>query len=496
MTFNEVRVAKRRGWYLSAVVVGATAIGIAGTVVATEPDWGTMPYTSHAAYQAIDANGNGTFPVSAPVRMRGVVLNRPQDMLLAEPDATAFMGGQWQVFLQTVDDGDFGGTAMWMGQNIGKTPMGLGHPQGSYTPRAWLTELDRLDFGDSVGHRLRPGDLVEVRARAPGFFHAGKTNVNEQHVNIPEADFEVVVLDPNYGLPAPAVLTLSDVKDENDLFIFDATRQTGCERYQATLVTLTGVSFVDTSNWGPNAMLAVQDGAGRTFPVNLGLGRGFSAYPALTGTFDITGILNQEDGNQDDGFKDSYRLWVMDYDGVDFFVPAGPNVTHMAGVCAHGAAGEFAVDLSRSAGLDGRVGGPQRLDVSFDQAVAGSGTGGAVTVADVAVTPGSVTAVAVAGTELSITVEGIGDSGIVAVAFPGIVSVDQGAAVGRSQFFTVLAGDATGDKAVNIFDLVQVRNQLNQPVTAANFRADVNVDGAINIFDLVAVRNRLNSAVE
>ncbi|NLX20904.1 MAG: hypothetical protein GXY55_04420, partial [Phycisphaerae bacterium] len=48
---------------------------------------------------------------------------------------------------------------------------------------------------------------------------------------------------------------------------------------------------------------------------------------------------------------------------------------------------------------------------------------------------------------------------------------------------------------VNIFDLVSVRNSLNQGVSEANFRADVNADGSINIFDLVAVRNNLNQNV-
>jgi len=57
------------------------------------------------------------------------------------------------------------------------------------------------------------------------------------------------------------------------------------------------------------------------------------------------------------------------------------------------------------------------------------------------------------------------------------------------------AGDVTGDGSVNIFDLVSVRNSLNQGVSEANFRADVNADGSINIFDLVAVRNNLNQNV-
>jgi len=59
----------------------------------------------------------------------------------------------------------------------------------------------------------------------------------------------------------------------------------------------------------------------------------------------------------------------------------------------------------------------------------------------------------------------------------------------------VLTGDANGDQRVNIFDLVQVRNALNQAPTQSTFTRDVTADGAINIFDLVAVRNVLNTAL-
>jgi hypothetical protein len=48
---------------------------------------------------------------------------------------------------------------------------------------------------------------------------------------------------------------------------------------------------------------------------------------------------------------------------------------------------------------------------------------------------------------------------------------------------------------VSIFDLVQVRNALNQAATDITFPKDVTADGAINIFDLVAVRNNLNQNV-
>ena len=56
-------------------------------------------------------------------------------------------------------------------------------------------------------------------------------------------------------------------------------------------------------------------------------------------------------------------------------------------------------------------------------------------------------------------------------------------------------GDATGDKLVNINDLIFIRNRLGQSVaTGDNWRADVNGDGKINILDMIYIRTRLGNA--
>jgi len=291
-----------------------------------DPDWGSMSYTSHAEYQAVDANGFGTFPMTDPVKMRGVILNRSEAMLDPAPGAPGFLGGLWQVYVQTVDADDSGGTACWMGQYIGKI---LGtHPEGSYTDAEWLAELDRLTHDPLSGHEFQPGDLVEVRARAPGLHFRGKNNVNEQHSNDPAADFDVYLLEANHGLPTPTVLTLADLKDGNDDFIFDPDRLVGCEHYQAALVRINEVDWVDTNGWAPDGELSIQDGTGRTFPVKLGLGDGYNAHEPPAGPFDVVGILDQEDLDSDDGHMDGYRAWVtQDYDGNGSIVPASFPLT-------------------------------------------------------------------------------------------------------------------------------------------------------------------------
>jgi hypothetical protein len=309
------------------VWVALTLLAVARPLWADEPDWDGMPYTAHSDFQAVDADGAGTFPVTAPVKMRGVILNDAAEMLDPTAGAPVFLGGQWQIYVQADEPGDFGGTALWMGQYIGK--LVGNHPAGSYTDAEWLAELERLSFDPDTGHEFRPGDLVEVRARAPGLHFRGKTNINEQHTNDPAADFEIHLLQEDYGLPTPELIGLSDVKDDSDVFIFDAQRLAGAERYQGSLVRINDVEFVSSDDWGPDAELVLQDGTGRTLPIKLGLGEGFSAYDPPEGTFDVIGIFDQEDLNADDGLKDGYRVWVMNYDGNGEVLPE-PSVACLA----------------------------------------------------------------------------------------------------------------------------------------------------------------------
>ncbi len=157
---------------------------------------------------------------------------------------------------------------------------------------------------------------------------------------------------------------------------------------------------------------------------------------------------------------------------------------------SHGPAGVFDIDVTTSGATESRVGGPTTLVVLFDQDVESLND---VDPADVSLSSGTVTGLEISGPVLTILLNGVSNLQPLLVAFPGIRN-SAGLAVVDTLCIEVLAGDANGDGAVNVLDLVQVRNQLNQPVTLGNFRADVNADGAINILDLVAVRNRLNTA--
>ena len=114
------------------------------------------------------------------------------------------------------------------------------------------------------------------------------------HNTDPFYDFNVVLVTPAAGLPQPETITLSMVKNSSNQFIFDPTRTTGCEYYQARLVRVDDVNITDPNDWAPNNTLTVMDNTGRTFPLLLGIGNGFTKYSCPTGQISIIGIFDQE----------------------------------------------------------------------------------------------------------------------------------------------------------------------------------------------------------
>jgi len=311
------------------------------------------PFVRHRDYQAIHPDGTSAYPPGAfPVRLVGVVLNDNEDWLDPTSDFDPGfhpwqMGAQAEIYVQAVDldafaqwdpfpgepFDDFGGTACWMGQNYGNHPFfhppDPEHPEWnsdySYTEAEWYAELDRLHLwrpGTPADETqlARAGDLVVITARG-GLNYKGKMNVNEMHSNEPALDFEIEILQKDFGLPQPQVLALSDLKAADDSYLFDAespTREFGGEHYQSTLVKLTNVRFSDdfdpatdwrayTANSEAGVNLTLVDPTGRTLPVHLGRDQSFDTAPAPQGYFDVVGILDQSDMAGTGG----YRLMVM-----------------------------------------------------------------------------------------------------------------------------------------------------------------------------------------
>jgi len=279
---------------------------------------------THSSLQAVNADGTSAWSGSLPFTIRGVLLNDPEEFLDTSANFVPWndgagagkMGGQWQVFIEAVDVGDRGGTALWMGQNYGNLAW-IKDSAKSYTDEEWVAEVNRVNRDPVNNHRFRKGDLVEVTANR-SLFYGGKRNINEAHDKSPGADFTIVLVRADYGLPEPELIALSDIvrPDDGDPStkedIFDPTRQTGGEHYQGMRVRINGLALVDNAGWGKTVWeqrkCIVTDGEGRYFPVRTSL---YNLGPAPTGKFDAIGILNQESGSGSNGTF-GYELFVQE----------------------------------------------------------------------------------------------------------------------------------------------------------------------------------------
>ena len=287
-----------KSYVLSATVLSLIFVA----VVEAQP---TVTETTHSEFQAVDAAGEQVYRASDKVILEGILLHNPADMLDPAPDDTITqtfnLGGAWQIFFQG-EGSDHSGTAVWLGQLYNNLPWVA--PDGGYTNEEFVAELSRLNSS-----QFSPGD----RIRVTGYYlsYKGKLNINEQHNKNPDHDFTIELLEQGAGLPRPEVVTLDDLKDSNDDFVFDPARNTGCEHYQARLIKIEAVYFADANDWGPHGELIITNGI-RTLPVKLGRGNGiYAGSNNLIEPFDVIGILDQESTDLTRG----YRLYVMNYDG-------------------------------------------------------------------------------------------------------------------------------------------------------------------------------------
>ena len=320
----------------------------------------TMSYTTHREYQAINASGGSTFRASpydpaVPVRMLGVVVAvNYLDTTAVQGDVSSLpydmlnMGGEWEIFIQAIDptdpgkydwdDGDFGGTKLWMGQLYGNHPLN-GDTAYNYSSDDWSAELARLETAGGTlpdGQVLQLGDLIEVHANT-GLFYNGTMNVNEGHDNDWEQgvptdgsgahDFTIEIVERGYGLPEASVVGIDEINT------FDATRATGGEHYQGTRIELEQVRFVETGQslldgWTADSekLLHVEDIDGNSLALWLGHDDNFDLLQTMpTGWFDLTGVLNQS------GLTDGYYLVVADASQFAVAIPE-PVTATLAGL--------------------------------------------------------------------------------------------------------------------------------------------------------------------
>ncbi|NCA82461.1 MAG: hypothetical protein EOM72_06900 [Opitutae bacterium] len=265
---------------------------------------------SHAWLQAVNEVGFTTNLVPHPIRIRGVVLNDPEEMMDPAYDptatATANKGGEFQLFIQGVGD-DRGGTALWMAQNYDAAAPWK--PGIKDYDAEWTNEMMRVRQSG-----FRKGDLVEVTARI-SLFYGGKWNINENHSTNSANDYDISIVKENAGLPQAEAIALSDLVAADGAQIFDATRATGGEHWQGMRVRLDGIRLADTNGWGKanwddRTCMATNDHLGRGLKLRLPR-TDLGAPPSTSAYVSAVGILNQESGSGTSG-TNGYELFVQE----------------------------------------------------------------------------------------------------------------------------------------------------------------------------------------
>jgi len=308
----------RRAW---RTILHTLAIGFCGLLLAA----GVSRAETVTNLEAVDANGVSTWNGSFPIVLTGVLLTDPSEMLDATPDYLPWddganiynLGGQWQVFVQVVTNGDRGGVECWMAQDYGNLPWEPHDGSDSYTDDAWTAEVNRVSHDPATGHAFHKGDLVTITANG-SLFYGGMQNINEEHSTDPAYDFTISLVATNFGLPAPEVISLSSVISTNlsatgHYDIFDPTRATGGEHWQGMRVRINGLTLVTTNGWNTNSDWSLRyctatDGQGRQFPLIHPL---YDIGPVPTNQFNATGVFLQESGSGTDGTF-GYELFVQE----------------------------------------------------------------------------------------------------------------------------------------------------------------------------------------
>jgi hypothetical protein len=169
----------------------------------------------------------------------------------------------------------------------------------------------------------------------------------------------------------------------------------------------------------------------------------------------------------------------------------------VASVKTHGDGTAFRVDLplngppaveSRSGGANGA----HTIVFSFDQNLA--------TVGGATVTAGTGTVV---GSSIDsadprryvVNLSGVNNQQTIKVTLADLVDAAGNRTGLLSAVTGVLLGDTTGDRAVNASDISETKARSGQALSAANFRADVNVSGAINATDIGITKSQSGSSI-
>jgi hypothetical protein len=99
------------------------------------------------------------------------------------------------------------------------------------------------------------------------------------------------------------------------------------------------------------------------------------------------------------------------------------------------------------------------------------------------------------GNTMTVNLKGVTDVQKITVTLSDVTSDTSQVLPDTAVSANMLIGDTTGDKTVNNADVTQTRGQVGMPVTASNFREDVNIDGAITSADVSLVRSNVGHSL-
>jgi photosystem II stability/assembly factor-like uncharacterized protein len=183
----------------------------------------------------------------------------------------------------------------------------------------------------------------------------------------------------------------------------------------------------------------------------------------------------------------SGNVWTAGYDGTVLHKGGTTTTLQLLSAASrktHRSAGTFDVNLPLTGepGVECRNGNGNysfvftfTTDVVSGAASVSSGTG-------VAGTP------TFAGATMTVPLSGVTDVQKITIKLTGVTDGSLNVLPDTFVSANMLIGDANGDKTVNNTDASLTRGQVGMPVSAANFREDVQVTGTVNSADVRQVR--------
>ena len=236
--------------------------------------------------------------------------------------------------------------------------------------------------------------------------------------------------------------------------------------------------------------------AGVTWAPNVAVSNSFNpseGYPNQSKIGDYITIVSDNTG-ADVAYSATFNFNSLrgQHEEDIYYVRVAPTTSSLTLLSAasrltHGTAGTFDVNmpLTGVSGVECRSATTYNAVFNFDAPV----TSGEVTVTGGTATVGTIT---FSGNSMTAQLTGVTSAEIVTLHTQNINGDGQ---PHGDVPFGFLTGDADADRVVDKPDRTLVQGQLNQPVTSANFREDLNADGRIKNPDVTIIKNNRGHSI-